>query len=169
MLIPSLTTERLELIPPSLSCQHLYNTFYMDAHASEMYGGPLTEEQTFGRLKADIGSWYLLGFGIWIIKRKSDQKLLGTCGFWQGANWPRELTWWLLPEARGTGFAQEASKAAIRYAYEHFEWQVVETYMNDENDAARKLVERLGGIKNRRELFPDKFSRDIYQIPFSED
>jgi hypothetical protein len=37
--------------------------------------------------------------------------------------------------------------------------------MNDENIAARALVEKLGGKKTRRECFSDGLSRDIYQIP----
>ncbi|WP_376708444.1 GNAT family N-acetyltransferase [Shewanella surugensis] len=64
-----------------------------------MYGGPITEAETWARLKADLGSWHLSGFGVWIIQEKETANLIGTCGFWQGKGWPRELTWWLLPEA----------------------------------------------------------------------
>jgi len=51
------------------------------------------------------------------------------------------------------------------HAYDEFKWDVVETYMNDENLAARTLVEKLGGKKTRRECFNDGLSRDIYHIP----
>ncbi|WP_283107063.1 hypothetical protein [Shewanella surugensis] len=37
--------------------------------------------------------------------------------------------------------------------------------MNDDNVAARKLVERLGGVKLKRERFPDDLERDIYRLP----
>ena len=50
-------------------------------------------------------------------------------------------------------------------AYEKFGWQVVETYMNDKNIPARNLVEKLGGVKKRRDNFPDGVQRDIYVIP----
>lgn len=164
-MIPTIETPRLRLIAPSAACFDAYAQFYTDGSASKAYGGPLSIEQTWARLKADLGSWHLLGFGVWVIQRKSDDALVGTCGFWQGRDWPRELTWWLLADARGAGLALEASKAALSHATEVFGWPFVETYMNDDNDKARALVERLGGTKTRRMRFPDGLSRDIYRFP----
>lgn len=164
-MIPTIETERLRLVPPSLDCFDAYAAFYTDADASKAYGGPIGKEQVWARLKADLGSWYLLGFGVWVIQQKSDNKYIGTCGFWQGNEWPTELTWWITPEGRGKGIATEASNAALLHAYNEFKWDVVETYMNDENEAARALVEKLGGKKVGRASFNDGLSRDIYQIP----
>ena len=164
-MIPTLETKRLKLLPPNQNCFDLYEKFYTDADASKMYGGPTTREQTWARLKADIGSWYLLEFGVWVIKLKSDNRLVGTCGFWKGKDWPVELTWWVLPEFQGKGFATEASKAAILHGYNEFNWTLVETYMNDENSAATSLVEKLGGFKTKRAIFPDGIYRDTYTLP----
>jgi RimJ/RimL family protein N-acetyltransferase len=164
-MIPTIETERLRLVPPSIECFEAYEKFYTDADASKMYGGPIAKEQVWARLKADLGSWYLLGFGVWVIQLKSDNSYIGTCGFWQGKEWPKELTWWITPEGRGKGIATEASNAALLHAYNEFNWQHVETYMNDENIAARALVEKLGGKKSRRESFNDGLNRDIYVLP----
>jgi RimJ/RimL family protein N-acetyltransferase len=166
-MISTIETPQLRLIPPSLDCFELYKSFYTDATASKMYGGPIGIEQVWSRLKSDIGSWYLLGYGVWVVQLKSDDSLIGTCGFWKGKDWPKELTWWILPEGRGKGVATEASKAAINHAYINFKWSSVETYMNDDNIAARFLVEKLGGQKINREVFPDGLSRDIYLLPKS--
>lgn len=165
MNIPTLRTDRLELIPPDRDCAELYDRFYTDAEASAAYGGPLTSAAAWTRLAADIGSWHLQGFGVWAIRRRADGELLGTAGFWQGKGWPRELTWWLLPAARGQGLAQEASLAAIAHAYDGFGWDAVETYMNDVNAPARALVLRLGGEKVARRGFPDGLERDVYRVP----
>lgn len=164
-MVPTLETQRLLLLPPDADCDVLYQRFYSDADASGAYGGPLSPGAAWARLNADLGSWYLSGFGVWVLRRKVEGDLVGVCGFWQGRGWPRELTWWLLPEARGIGLAQEASRAAIAHAYRGFGWDAVETYMNDDNRTARGLVERLGGVKSRRERFPDGLDRDIYRIP----
>ncbi len=168
VIIPTLETERLRLLPPDLECFNAYESFYTDAQASHRYGGPLTSEQAWARLKADLGSWHLLGFGVWAIQLKSTGAICGTCGFWQGRGWPRELTWWLAPGARGQGIALEASRAALRHAFHGFHWPDVETYMNDENEPARRLVERLGGRRTRRAEFPDGLSRDIYVVGNTE-
>lgn len=165
MIIPTLTTERLTLSPPDAACVQLYQKFYTDSEASSSYGGPLSPGAAWSRLAFDVGCWYLQGFGVWVVSRREYGDHLGICGFWQGLGWPRELTWWLLPEARGQGIAAEASKAAIRCAYERFGWDSVETYMADDNRAARNLVGRLGGRRVRRQSFPDGQDRDVYLLP----
>ena len=128
-----------------------------------MYGGPITSGEAFARLKADLGSWYLLGFGVWAIQYEN--QIVGTCGFWQGKDWPRELTWWLLPEVRSNGIAYEASIAAVICAYDCWKWETVETYMNDSNLPAQKLAEKLGGTVTRRQVMPDGIERSVYCLP----
>jgi RimJ/RimL family protein N-acetyltransferase len=163
--IPTLATDRLLLLPPGARAQTLYQRFYTDEAASAAYGGPLSAGAAWTRLAADLGSWHLQGFGIWLIQRREQGDLVGVCGFWQGLGWPRELTWWLLPQARGNGLAFEASQAAVGHAYAHFGWPAVETYMNDDNQPARALVQRLGGRKVARQRFPDGLERDLYRLP----
>jgi len=163
--IPTLSTARTVLLPPSAACEQLYQSFYTDPEASREYGGPLSVGAAWARLAADLGSWHLQGFGVWVIQRRSEGDLVGTCGFWQGKGWPRELTWWLLPQARGKGFAHEASRAAVAHAYQGFGWESVETYMNDTNAQARALAVRLGGVATGRRMFPDGLERNVYRIP----
>lgn len=163
--IPTLDTERLSLIPLSRDCEDMYDRFYTDADASREYGGPLSSANAWARLSADIGSWHLQGFGVWAIRRREQDDLVGVCGFWQGKGWRRELTWWILPEARGCGVAFEASLAAITHAYDGFGWQSVETYMNDDNAPARALVQKLGGQNIGRSSFPDGKARDLFHLP----
>ncbi|HSW04963.1 GNAT family N-acetyltransferase [Aquabacterium sp.] len=165
MHIPTLSSKRLLLLPPSAACEALYDRFYTDADASIAYGGPLTPGGAWSRLASDLGTWFLQGFGVWVIQRREQGDLVGTCGFWQGKGWPRELTWWLLPEARGAGLAQEASLAAVAHAYGAFGWPSVDTYMNDANLPARALVQRLGGVRTGRQAFPDGLERDVFHIP----
>lgn len=165
MEIPTLETDHLLLVPPSRDCDAAYQRFYTDAEASALYGGPKSPGEAWARLAADIGSWHLLGFGVWAIQRKEEGDIVGTCGFWQGKGWPRELTWWLGTEARRQGIAKEASVAALRHAYEGFGWPEVQTYMNDDNAAARGLVVSLGGTVVGRERFPDGEERDLFVIP----
>ena len=61
----------------------------------------------------------------------------------------------------------EASQAVLRQAYDGFGWTSVETYMTDDNHAARALVLRLGGEKIGRPVFPDGEARDLYRLPRS--
>lgn len=164
-MIPTLKSQRLNLIPPDHACDSAYQRFYTDAEASAAYGGPLSPASAWARLVYDLGSWHFQGFGVWALRRREDAAILGVCGFWQGRGWPRELTWWLLPEARGQGYALEASRAAVEHAYAEFGWESVQTYTADTNELARALIGRLGGIRVARQSFPDGEDRYVYQIP----
>lgn len=164
---PILTTPRLSLRAPEARDLNAYASFFADQRASHFYGGPLRRDQAYGILCRDIGHWALRGFGKFVINR--DGAPLGGCGIVHPEGWPsHELTWWLLPEARGTGIAQEASRAVLGWARDSLGRDQVETHFRDENIAARRLTETLGGRKLRRETFPDGIARDIWAIPTAE-
>ncbi len=92
--------------------------------------------------------------------------MIGGCSLWWPEGWPRsELTWWIVPAARRKGYAREASRAAIAFGYRELGWDVVETHMNDENVAARRLAESLGGSVIARAAFADGVKRDVYALP----
>ena len=167
--IPELETSRLVLRAPADSDFASYQKFFADAEASAFYGGPLNATQTWRVLAQDFGHWMLRGYGRWVIEAKQTGEMLGSCGLWWPEGLPRsELTWWLLPAARGKGFATEASQAAIAFGYDQLGWELVETHMNDDNLPARRLVERLGGEVLTREQFPDGVTRNVYRLPRSQ-
>ena len=166
MIAPTLNTERLYLRAPDARDFDAYWTFFADAEGSGNYGGPLRPDQAFRVLATDIGHWALRGFGRWMMVRRDTDHAIGGCGLFHPRGWPSaELTWWLLRDQRGAGFATEASRAVISFAYQMLGWPVVETHMRDENIAARKLAERLGGTVTRRDQFPDGVSRDVFALP----
>ena len=165
MSVPTLSTGRLILRGPEGADFALYRDFYAQATGPGGYGGPRRPDEAFRRLAMDIGHWSLRGFGRWVMVRAEDGAAIGGCGLVHPLGWPsHELTWWLLPEARGQGYATEASRAVIDHALRALRWPVVETHMRDENDAARRLAERLGGRIVRRETFPDGVARDVFAL-----
>ncbi len=118
------------------------------------------------QLAMEIGHWHLKGYGMWSIELRSTREMVGGCGFWWPSGWPRpELTWWLIKSAQGGGLATEASNLAIDFAYQNLNWNTVETHLDDDNAAARKLVLRLRGTILTREIFPDGIERNVYTIP----
>lgn len=166
MRIPELATERLILQGPSAQDFPIYRAFYGDADASVFYGGPLSPEAAWRKLAQDIGHWTLRGFGIWSLVERASGDIVGGCGLVHPEGWPRsELTWWIVPAARRRGYALEASRAAIAFGYETLGWPLVETHMKDENVAAQRLAEALGGTVIARETFPDGIARNVYALP----
>jgi len=167
MTLPVLYTERLILRPPQEADLRAYVAFY--AHASDLagkYRGPRTPNEARRVLEGDIDHWRRKGFGMWLAVRREDHAIVGGCGTAHPDDWPsHELTWWLMPEERGNGYATEASRAAIAFGYDTLGWPSVETHMRDENLPARRLAKRLGGAVVRRDVFPDGVSRDVFRLP----
>ncbi|MEP5809110.1 MAG: GNAT family N-acetyltransferase [Roseibium sp.] len=165
----SLESQRFVLRPPTETDFPVYMACYMDAEASAFYGGPLRQDQAWRALAGHIGHWHLRGYGMWMIVPKGHDTAVGGCGFVWPTGWPRrELTWWLLPDSRGSGAAVEVSRIAIRHAYEVYDWPLVETHIDDANIAAKKLVLKLDGEPFVREVFPDGKTRTVYKFPYLE-
>lgn len=166
VVIPTLTTERLVMRGLRESDFPAYSSFYADASASRFYGGPQAPAQAWRNLAADLGHWCLRGFGVWALEEQGSGAMVGCAGIKWPDGWPRhELTWWIAPGARRRGYALEASRAAIDWAYDVLGFETVETHMLDENVAARGLAMKLGGIVIAREQFPDGIERNIYRLP----
>ncbi len=164
--VPTLTSERLILRALGNADLEAYTAFYGDAAASKFYGGPLAPDGAWRKLATDIGHWALRGYGMWAVVTRNDGRTIGGCGLYLPEGWGRrELTWWILPEARRQGYAAEASGLAINFGYDALGWPQVETYMLDSNEPARRLVEKLKGRKITRETFPDGESRNVYLLP----
>jgi RimJ/RimL family protein N-acetyltransferase len=164
--IPTIETERLILRGPTGADFPVYRDFFADAEASHFYGGPIGPDRAWRVLASDLGHWQLRGYGRWALEEKSSRQMVGSCGLWWPEAYPRsELTWWIAPAARRNGYALEASRAAIGFGYDVLGWDIVETHMNDENMAARRLVEKLGGKRIVRERFPDGLQRDVFALP----
>lgn len=161
---PILTTDRLTLRLPGAQDFDLYRRFFDETTGDGyFYGGPLRPDQAAVRLAADIGHWQMKGFGKFIIEDRAACTTVGGCGIAHWDGWPsHELTWWLMGDCRGKGYATEAALAVLDYAFTTLCWPQVETHIRDTNTAAARLVERLGGVKLRRDAFPDGNSRDVY-------
>ncbi|HVM23539.1 MAG TPA: GNAT family N-acetyltransferase [Sphingomicrobium sp.] len=166
MTIPTLETDRLILRAPAAADFPAYRTFYSNPEASAFYGGPLSPVLAWRKLAFDLGHWAIRGFGMWSVIERETGSFAGGCGIVWPEGWPRhELTWWIIPSARRRGLAFEASRAVIAWGYNTLAFDPIETHMNDDNAAARRLAEKLGGIRVAREEFPDGLSRDVFALP----
>ena len=166
MIAPTIQTDRLVLRAPEPEDFETYRRFFADAEASRFYNGPLPADRAWRVLATDIGHWVIRGYGRWSIITKDAGEMIGSCGLWWPEGYPRsELTWWIMPEARRRNYALEASRAAISFGYQELGWDLIETHMDDDNIAARKLVEKLGGEILTRERFPDGVERNVYALP----
>lgn len=83
----------------------------------------------------------------WIITLKSDGQLIGWCGAGtaEGSN-EAELVYSLGKPYWGQGFATEAARALVRFAFERTGWDRIVAAILPENVASRRVLEHLGFV-----------------------
>jgi RimJ/RimL family protein N-acetyltransferase len=101
------------------------------------------------------GHWALHGAGMFAVEEKSTGKFVGRVGPWFPPGWPDfEIGWGIVREARGKGYAVEAARASIDWAFATFEIDQVIHCIDRENTASQGVARRLGADKQREiELF----------------
>lgn len=112
-------------------------------------GKPVTDELIGWRNAAVIaGHWALHGAGMFVVEEKSSGKFVGRVGPWFPPGWPGfEVGWGIAREFRGKGYAVEAARAAIEWAFATFEINQIVHCINRENIASQAVARRLGAEK----------------------
>ncbi|MEM0935863.1 MAG: GNAT family N-acetyltransferase [Pseudomonadota bacterium] len=153
---PTLQTERLTLRAPGpqdwVACRAFFAT-----DRSRFMGGPYDERQSWRAFGHAIGHWVLRGWGSFAYCERGSDAVLGMVGPWYPAGWPeREIGWsvWA-PEHEGKGYAFEAARAAIDFAFETLGWQTAVSYIDPENVRSIALAERLGAERDAAAARPD--------------
>jgi RimJ/RimL family protein N-acetyltransferase len=101
------------------------------------------------------GHWALHGVGMFVVEEKSTGKFAGRVGPWLPANWPGfEIGWGIAGEFRGKGYAVEAARAAIDWAFASFEIDEIIHCIDRENAASKSVARRLEAkIEREMDLF----------------
>jgi RimJ/RimL family protein N-acetyltransferase len=112
---------------------------------------PITDEFVGWRNAAIMaGHWVLHGVGMFVVEEKSTGKFAGRVGPWSPPKWPDfEIGWGIASEFRGKGYAVEAARASIDWAFATFEIEQVIHCIDRENIASQNVARRLRAEKQR--------------------
>ena len=101
------------------------------------------------------GHWALYGAGMFVVEEKSSGQFAGRVGLWFPPTWPGfEVGWGIAKEFRGKGYAVEAARAAIDWAFATFDLEQVIHSIDPANLASQGVARRLGADKRgQAELF----------------
>jgi RimJ/RimL family protein N-acetyltransferase len=112
------------------------------------YIGPrsvLSREDAWRQMAMFAGHWQLRGFGLWAVEERATGAFVGRVGLYCPEGWPdRELAWTLARPHWGKGYALEAARAALAYAFETLGWPRVISLVDPDNTRSIRLAERLG-------------------------
>jgi RimJ/RimL family protein N-acetyltransferase len=146
--VPTLETERLRLRPLRGSDFEDYAALNADPEVLRHLGGgpvPWDRGRSWRHLAFLVGHWHLGRPGMWAVEHKETGAFLGAVGYAEPEGWPGfELAGILARRFWRHGYATEAGRAALGYAFTILKKERVISLVAPENHASIRVVERLG-------------------------
>jgi RimJ/RimL family protein N-acetyltransferase len=144
-LTPRLETERLLLREWRDEDLDAYAAMSQDPEVVRHLGEPEDRATSWRRMALHAGHWALRGYGNWALEHKGDGELVGRVGLWSPEGWPGlELGWQLARHAWGQGYATEAARAGMAWAWAELGAAELISLIRPENVRSARVAERLG-------------------------
>ena len=142
----TLETERLILRMWRNADFEEYAELCADPEVMRFLGGKVFDRtEAWRQMASMIGHWYLRGYGIWAVEEKDSGRLAGRIGCINPEGWPGfEVGWTLKREFWGKGYATEAARRSLEYAFNDLDKSHVISLIQAENVASIRVAERLG-------------------------
>ncbi len=157
MLIPQLSTKRLILRGFREEDLDAYAEMCGDPEVMRYIanGQPLSRWDSWRNMAMILGHWQLRGYGLWAVEERCSGEMIGRIGCWQPEGWPGlEIGWTLRRAYWGRGYATEAARRSMDYAFEKLGQSRVISLIRLENQASRRVAEKLGEhLEGTTELF----------------
>ena len=146
MNVPILTTERLHLRALQASDFEAYAAMHADYEVTKFTTrSHLDRTEAWRHLAMLLGHWQLRGYGMWGVEERQSGTLVGRVGFHEPAGWPDfELAWTIGRNWWGKGYAPEAARACLAYAFEEMNRDHVISLIDPANVSSIRVAEKIG-------------------------
>jgi RimJ/RimL family protein N-acetyltransferase len=146
---PTIETERLILRPFREDDLDAYTEMLRSAEvrASLHLPDDVGPEQAWNGMAAWLGQWELRGTGQWAVEERASGAFLGRAGmhYPERDDWPGiEIGWAFHPRSWGHGYATEAGRASVEYAFAHHDVDALYSVILPENTRSQAVAQRLG-------------------------
>ena len=127
-----------------------------DGEVTKLIGGPFSREQVQARLSLEISNLKTYGVQYWPVFLLSGDEHLGCCGLrpYQMDRGIYEVGVHIRSADWGKGYAPEAVRAVMEFAFDTLGAKGLFAGHNPANDASRHLVEKLGFHYTHDEYYP---------------
>jgi RimJ/RimL family protein N-acetyltransferase len=143
---PVLHTERLTLRMLTGEDFDAYARIQGDDETMRYLNGQaMTRDDAYRHLSYLLGQWLMRGYGYWGVVENETNELVGRVGFHNPEGWPGfELGWTIARDRWGRGYATEAARRALRYAFEELGQQHVISLIHPDNVASIAVAKKIG-------------------------
>jgi RimJ/RimL family protein N-acetyltransferase len=145
----TLTTDRLLLRSWRDDDRVPFATMNADPRVMEHFQAPLTRLESDALIEEFEDRFDPRGFGLWALEQRERGEFIGFTGL-AGVPWAAHFTpaievgWRLKAEAWGHGYATEAAREAVRFAFDHAGLDEIVSFTVPANVRSRAVMVRLG-------------------------
>ena len=142
-----------------------------DAETMEHYPAPFTKEKVRSWIEWSLRNYREHGFGLWAVILKETGEFIGDCGITlqniDGEQLP-EVGYHIHKAHQRKGYASEAARACIDYAFAHFDFPAIYSYMKYTNSASYNTAIKCGLTFVKEYPDPINTYTRVYRILRSE-
>jgi RimJ/RimL family protein N-acetyltransferase len=145
--MPEIRTERLLLrLPRANDLDPLIEIHEHPDVVRFLSGNPASGRPGAWRtLAMFVGHWTLRGYGPWVVEESATGAVIGRVGLWNPEGWPGIEIGWVIHHARwGHGFATEAARAALGWAWDHVDTDHIISIIEPGNVRSIRVAEKIG-------------------------
>lgn len=108
-------------------------------------GAAMNRMEAWRSIAGILGHWQMRGYGMWALELKASGEFIGRAGFLNPEGWPGfELGWMLARAHWGKGYALEAARRALAYAFDDLGRERVISLIRPGNARSIRVAETLG-------------------------
>jgi RimJ/RimL family protein N-acetyltransferase len=105
----------------------------------------MSRAEAWRSMAAAVGHWTIRGYGFFSLELKATGEWVGRVGPWFPEGWPGpEVGWTISPNHLRKGYAEEAARASIDFAFDTLGWEDVIHVIMEGNEPSMRLAEKLG-------------------------
>lgn len=113
----------------------------------------IAPERTRAAVEESVRLFESSGLGLWAVRPRGGDELIGFCGFWFFHEPPRpELLYGVAPRLWNRGLATEAARAMLAYGFGRLSFGRIEASTDAANVASARVLERAGMSFWKREV-----------------
>lgn len=147
-----LETTRLRLRPCRLAdVETVHELWTEDLVRRFLFDGRVispAESRSF--VEASLANFERHGYGLWLVFAREPVRPVGFAGLLRSEGEAPNLIYAVRPDSWGEGYATEAARAVLRYAFESLGLPVVKADVDEPNVTSVRVLERLGMRRVKR-------------------
>lgn len=164
-------TEQFILRDLTMEDLPVWHQILSDQETMQYYPKPFDLDKTKSWVEWNLDNYSRYGFGLWAIILKETNQFIGDCGMTMqkihGQMKP-EIGYHIDKRFWRKGYASQAAKACLQYAFENTDFDEVYSYQKYTNIPSRKTAEKMGMTFREEYADPVNTKTSVYSITRNE-